>query len=430
MSHTPPLRALARAVKSCARELSRAPAARREEAIRAIARALDARRADVLSANLSDIEAAQAAGLSAPMIDRLTLTHARVDALHDALIEIAAQPDPVGAVTREWTRPNGLRVRRVRLPLGVILMIYESRPNVTLDAAALCLKSGNAAILRGGSEARATNAALFTLVSEGLRAAGLPPESVVMVPTQDRDAIDELVTFSDEIDLVIPRGGAGLIQRVVAHSRIPVVRHDQGICHVYIDGAADPKKALEITLNAKTQRPGVCNAMETLLVDAAAGALLPALLASLVGAGVEMRLCPLALALAHSHPNAHDNPEWSKRLTPATPADWDTEFLSLTLAVRVVEGVEGAIAHIDAHGSRHTAAIITEDAAAAERFTRDVDASCVLVNASTRFNDGGELGLGAEVGISTTRVHAFGPMGAESLTAEKFVVWGEGQVRR
>jgi len=426
-----PLRALARAAKDAARAMARAPAAQRAAAIRAIAEGLSARRADVLSANRLDVEAARAAGLSETLTDRLSLTHARVDALQGALLEIAAQPDPVGATTREWSRPNGLRVRRVRLPLGVILMIYEARPNVTLDAAALCLKSGNAAILRGGSEARATNAALFTLVSAGLSAAGLPPEAVVMVPTQDRDAIDELVTLSEEIDLVIPRGGPGLIARVVARSRIPVVRHDQGICHVYIDAAADPRKALDIAVNAKTQRPGVCNAMETLLVDSAvAAAHLPALLAALDARGVELRLCPAALAAAGDAAcDASGDASWRARLAPATPADWDAEFLSLTLAVRVVDGVEGAVAHIDAHGSRHTAAIVTEDAAAAERFTREVDASCVLVNASTRFNDGGELGLGAEVGISTTRVHAFGPMGAESLTAEKFVVWGDGQVR-
>lgn len=425
------LRALARAAKGASRELARAPAARREEAIRAIARALDARRADVLSANLIDLEAGREAGLSAPLLDRLTLTHARLDALHDALLEIAAQPDPVGAVTREWARPNGLRVRRVRLPLGVILMIYESRPNVTLDAAALCLKSGNGAILRGGSEARATNAALFALVAEGLREAGLPPEVIAMVPTQDRGAIDALVTFSEEIDLVIPRGGAGLIARVVERSRIPVVRHDQGICHLYIDAAADLEKATAIAVNAKAQRPGVCNALETLLVDAAvAREALTRALPALAARGVALRLCPAALAaLPSAAPSAALSSDWRAQVSPAADADWDTEFLSLTLAVRVVEGLEGAIAHIDAHGSRHTAAIVTEDAAAAERFTREVDASCVLVNASTRFNDGGELGLGAEVGISTTRVHAFGPMGAESLTAEKFVVWGDGQVR-
>jgi glutamate-5-semialdehyde dehydrogenase len=409
---------LAEGARLASRQLARASAETRAKAIKAIAGALNRRRADVLSANLNDLERAREAGLSAPMIDRLTLNHARLDQLLITLEEIAAQPDPIGAETRAWERPNGLKVKKVRLPLGVILMIYESRPNVTLDAAALCLKSGNAAILRGGSEARETNAALFALVAEGLQEVGLPHASIVMVPTQDREAIDALLEMSEQIDLVIPRGGAGLIKRVVAKSRIPVVRHDQGICHLYVESSAQLEEAVKLTLNAKTQRPGVCNAIETLLVDArVAPSFLPLVGRALRDACVTLKACPRAFPLL------------CDPVEEATEEDWATEFLGLTLAVRVVDDIEGAIEHIDRYGSRHSAAISTQDEAAAARFIEAVDASCVLVNASTRFNDGGELGLGAEVGISTTRIHAFGPMGAEALTAEKFVVIGQGHVR-
>lgn len=409
---------LAQSARLASRQLARASAETRAEAIKAIGAALNRKRADVLSANLNDLERAAEAGLSAPMIDRLTLNHARLDQLLVTLEEIAAQPDPIGAETRAWERPNGLKVKKVRLPLGVILMIYESRPNVTLDAAALCLKSGNAAILRGGSEARETNAALFALVAEALQEVGLPHEAIVMVPTQDREAIDVLLEMSEQIDLVIPRGGAGLIKRVVAKSRIPVVRHDQGICHLYVEASAKLDEALKLTLNAKTQRPGVCNAIETLLVDAQiAPSFLPLVGRALRDAHVTLKACPRALPLL------------CDGVEEATEEDWATEFLGLTLAVRVVDDLEGAIDHIDRYGSRHSAAISTQDEQAATRFIEAVDASCVLVNASTRFNDGGELGLGAEVGISTTRIHAFGPMGAEALTAEKFVVIGQGHIR-
>ena len=411
------LHPLAQAARSACRPLARAPAAARSKAIAAMADHLEERTSEVLAANAQDVAAAQQRGMAAAMRDRLTLDAQGLAKLASALREIAAQADPVGATTRRWTRPNGLEVRRVRLPLGVILMIYESRPNVTCDAAALCIRSGNAVILRGGSEAAHTNLALSVSVRAGLEAAGLPADAVVLVPTQDRDAIDTLITFDDCIDLVIPRGGEGLIRRVASNSRIPVLQHYKGVCHVYVDAQADLAMAENIAQNAKIQRPGVCNAMETLLVDRLiAPRFLPGLVTSFVQKGVEIRGCATTVALA---PEA----------VPATDRDWDTEFLSLILAIRVVDGVNGAVEHIDRHGTQHTASIVSQDAAAVETFVTQVDASCVLVNASTRFNDGGELGLGAEMGISTTRLHAYGPMGAESLTSEKFVVVGQGQIR-
>ncbi len=389
----------------------------RTAALAALADVLGARQGEVLAANHEDVERARAAGTSGAMLDRLTLTPARLQALVTAVREVAALPDPVGQTTRTWRRPNGLEVARVRLPLGVILMIYEARPNVTIDAAALCLRSGNAVILRGGSEAQRTNAALIACVHQALERAGLPPAAAQLVPTQAREAIDVLLTFDEAIDLVIPRGGEGLIRRVVEKSRIPVIKHYKGVCHVFVDSRADLAVAERIVENAKVQRPGVCNAMETLLVDrAVAERFLPAMAKKLTARGVELRGCPRTRELV---------PE----TRPASDLDWDTEFLELVLAVRVVDGLDEAIAHIDAHGTQHTASIVTQDEAAAARFVREVDTSCVLVNASTRFNDGGELGLGAEMGISTTRVHAFGPMGVEALTAEKFVVHGEGQIR-
>ena len=411
------LHPLAQAARHASRPLARAPAVARSRAIAAMADHLREHQSEVLAANAKDVAAAQQSGMAAAMRDRLTLDRHRLEALAGALREIAAQTDPVGATTRTWTRPNGLQVRRVRLPLGVILMIYESRPNVTCDAAALCIRSGNAVILRGGSEAAHTNLALSVSVRAGLEAAGLPADAVVLVPTQDRDAIDALLTFDDCIDLVIPRGGEALIRRVASNSRIPVLQHYKGVCHVYVDAHADLIMAANIAQNAKIQRPGVCNAMETLLVDRLiAPQFLPGLVTSFVQKGVEIRGCATTVALA---PEA----------VPAIDRDWDTEFLSLILAIRVVDGVNGAVEHIDRHGTQHTASIVSQDAAAVETFVTQVDASCVLVNASTRFNDGGELGLGAEMGISTTRLHAYGPMGAESLTSEKFVVVGQGQIR-
>ena len=408
---------LAQAARNAARPLARAPAAQRTAAIAALAQGVRVHAALIERANQEDLSHGQAAGLSPAMLDRLNIGGPRLQALAHTLEEIAAQPDPLGAVTRTWQRPNGLDVRKVRLPLGVVLMIYESRPNVTLDAAALCLRSGNVAILRGGSEAARTNAALAQAVQEALASAGLPAEAVQLVPTQAREAIDLLLRMDDCIDLVIPRGGEALIRRVVHNSRIPVVRHYKGVCHVYVDGAAALEPALRIVENAKVQRPGVCNAMETLLVDAAiAPKFLPLALAQLKARGVELRGCPRTCALVPG-------------TAAATVQDWDTEYLDLVLAVRVIDGVQGAIEHIDRHGTHHTASIVSEDAAAIAQFTEQVDASCVLVNASTRFNDGGELGLGAEMGVSTTRIHAYGPMGAEALTAEKYVVYGHGQIR-
>jgi glutamate-5-semialdehyde dehydrogenase len=411
------LRSLAEKARRAARPLARATAAQRTRAIEAVAEQLLGDRHAIEAANAEDLARAREAGLAAAMLDRLELRGPRLTGLASALRDIAALPDPVGAVSREWARPNGLVVRKVRLPLGVILMIYESRPNVTVDAAALCIRSGNAVLLRGGSEASRTNAALMACVRAGLAVVGLPEDAAQLVPTQARDAIDLLVTFDDCIDLVIPRGGEGLIRRVAEKSRIPVVRHYKGVCHVFVERTADPAMALTILENSKVQRPGVCNATETVLVDApVASSFLPRAVERLRARGVELRGCERTRAIVAD-------------MKPATDLDWDTEFLDLVLAVRVVDGLEGAVAHIDAHGTQHTAAIVTQDPRVADRFTAEIDASCVLVNASTRFNDGGELGLGAEMGISTTRVHAFGPMGVEALTAEKFVVQGSGQVR-
>ena len=408
---------LAQAARNAARPLARASAAQRTAAIAALARGVRTHAEFIEGANREDLKLGAASGLSKAMLDRLDITGTRLTDLAAALDEIAAQPDPLGAVTRTWQRPNGLDIHKVRLPLGVVLMIYESRPNVTLDAAALCLRSGNVAILRGGSEAAHTNAALAGVVQEALASSGLPVEAVQLVPTQEREAIDLLLQMDDCIDLVIPRGGEALIRRVSQNSRIPVVRHYKGVCHVYVDAKADTEAALRIAENAKVQRPGVCNAMETLLVDAAiAPSFLPRALQHLQAQGVQLRGCERTCAIVPG-------------TAAASVQDWDTEYLDLILAVRVVDGVNGAIEHIDRHGTQHTASIVSEDAEAIAQFTQQVDASCVLVNASTRFNDGGELGLGAEMGVSTTRIHAYGPMGAEALTAEKYVVYGHGQVR-
>ena len=351
------------------------------------------------------------------MQDRLRLDAARVAGLSRAIREIADAPDLLGRVEKTEQRPNGLEVQRVRIPLGVIAMIYEARPNVTTDAAALCLKSGNACILRGGREAFESNRALAAAVREGLVAAGLPADAVQLVPTTDREAIMELVKLDELIDLCIPRGGEGLIRYVAEHARVPVIKHYKGVCHVFVHAAADPLVALRIVDNAKTSRPGVCNALETLLVDRAiATAFVPSLVERLAGK-VELRGDDATRALG------------GEAVRPATEEDWFAEYLDLILAVRIVDGLDGAIAHIEQYGSNHTESIVTTDPAAAERFLREVDSSTVMVNASTRFADGGELGLGAEIGISTTRLHAYGPMGAEGLTTTKFVVRGNGQVR-
>jgi glutamate-5-semialdehyde dehydrogenase len=408
---------LARAARRAGREVARAGVEKRTAALVAIADAVEKRRAEILAANRADVEAGIADGLSAAMVDRLTLDDKRLDGVIAAIREVAALPDPVGQVVKAWTRPNGLRVERRRIPLGVIAIIYEARPNVTTDAAALCLRAGNAVILRGGKEAFRSNQALAACIGEGLERVGLPPAAARLVPTTDRAAMAELLTFDEDIDLVIPRGGEALIRFVAEHSRIPVIKHYKGNCHVFVERTADVEMALRICENAKVQRPGVCNAVETILVDAPIAATFVPLLAERLGrAGVELRGDERARAAAPS-------------MRPATEEDFATEFLDLTVAVGVVDGLEAAVKHIERFGSSHTEAIVTRDEAAARRFVDDLDSSTVVVNASTRFADGGQLGLGAEIGISTTRLHAYGPMGAEELTTTKFVVTGEGHVR-
>ncbi|HWO18256.1 MAG TPA: glutamate-5-semialdehyde dehydrogenase [Kofleriaceae bacterium] len=411
------IRGVAEAARQAARIVAKAPEAARSAAIAAIADAIDRARPEILAANARDVAAGHEAGLGAAMIDRLRLDDARIAGLSRAVREIAAAPGLVGRVERAEVRPNGLEVQRVRIPLGVVAMIYEARPNVTTDAAALCLKAGNACILRGGREAIESNRALLGAVHAGLVAGGLPAEAVQLVPLTDREAIADLVKLDELIDLCIPRGGEGLIRYVAEHARVPVIKHYKGVCHVYVHAAADLDAALRIVENAKVSRPGVCNALETLLIDAAiAPAFVPRLVAAL-GDRVELRGDPATRELG------------GDAVRPATEADWYAEYLDLILAVRVVDGIEAAIAHIERYGSSHTEAIVTREDAAAERFVREVDSSTVLVNASTRFADGGELGLGAEIGVSTTRLHAYGPMGAEGLTTTKFVVRGAGQLR-
>jgi glutamate-5-semialdehyde dehydrogenase len=406
------IRSVALAARAASRTLAKSTEARRTAALLAIADAIERSRAEILAANARDL--AGAGELAPAMRDRLMLDDARVGKLSAAVREVAAQPALLGRVDRDEVRPNGLAVARVRIPLGVIAMIYEARPNVTSDAAALCLKSGNACILRGGSEALETNRALLAAIHAGLAAAELPTECVQLVPMTDRDAIADLVQLDDLIDLAIPRGGEGLIRFVTEHARVPVIKHYKGVCHIYVHAAADALAALRIVVNAKTQRPGVCNAVETVLIDRAiADGFVQALAAALPT--VELR--------------GDETVQGLITCTPATEADWYAEYLDLILAVRVVDGIDAAIDHIERYGSSHTESIITQDPAIAERFVREVDSSTVMTNASTRFADGGELGLGAEIGISTTRLHAYGPMGAEGLTTTKFVVRGTGQVR-
>ncbi|MEP6860116.1 MAG: glutamate-5-semialdehyde dehydrogenase [Deltaproteobacteria bacterium] len=406
------MRSVAEAARAASRIVARATEDQRNRANLAIADAIGAATSDILAANARDLAAHP--DLAPAMRDRLVLDEARVTALANAVREIAAQPALLGRVEGTEVRPNGLQVSRVRIPLGVIAMIYEARPNVTTDAAALCLKAGNACILRGGREAAETNRALLRAVHAGLAKAELPTETVQLVPVADREAIADLVKLDELIDLCIPRGGEGLIRYVSEHARVPVIKHYKGVCHVYIHAAADPEVALAIVRNAKVQRPGVCNAAETVLVDRAiAKDFLPRLVAALPE--VELRGDDEARAIV--------------AITAASEADWGAEYLDLILAVKIVDDLPGAVAHIERYGSNHTEAIVTTERAAAEQFLRDVDSATVLVNASTRFADGGELGLGAEIGISTTRLHAYGPMGADGLTTTKFVVRGTGQIR-
>jgi glutamate-5-semialdehyde dehydrogenase len=421
MTQPSELRKMALASREAARALATAPSGRKNEALRQMATALRAARDSILANNDEDLQAARGSGKNAAFLDRLALDAPRLEVMARAIEEVALLPDPVGQVTESWSRPNGLEVRKVRLPLGVVMMIYEARPNVTSDAAALCLKSGNAAILRGGSESTRTNRAIASALTRGLHTAGLPTAAVQLVPTTDRESMLELLSFDGLIDLCIPRGGEGLIRFVAQNARVPVVKHYQGVCHVYVHDAADLAMAERIIVNAKTSRPGVCNAAECLLVDASiAQRFLPLASAALVSHGVELRGCERTVSVLR---------ETGLPLKAASPDDFGREFLDLTLAVRVVEGLDEALAHIARYGSEHTEAIVTNSREAARRFTREVCASGVMVNASTRFNDGGELGLGAEIGISTSRLHAFGPMGLVELTAQKYVVEGDGQTR-
>jgi glutamate-5-semialdehyde dehydrogenase len=403
--------------RRAARSLAPRPRADKDAALGAIARGLETSADELLAANAADVDAARASGTKGALLDRLTLDGARLSAVAASVREIAALGDPVGEVVSESTRPNGIRIRRVRVPLGVIAMIYEARPNVTVEASALTLKAGNAVVLRGGSEAARSNGAFAEVITRAISSVGLPGDAVQVLPFTDRDAVRALVQESDLVDLAIPRGGEALIRFVTSNARVPVVQHYKGVCHMFLDRGADAEMATRIVLNAKMQRPGVCNALECLLVDAAdAARLLPAVGRALREAGCELRADSAALTLL---PGA----------TPATADDWGKEFLDTILAVRVVDGLEGALEHVAAYGSGHTEAILTPDAAHAERWRREVDAACVVVNASTRFHDGGELGLGAEIGIATSRLHWRGPMGLEALTTMKWVVDGEGQIR-
>ncbi len=389
----------------------------KRRALEHMALALEVRREPIVEANEKDIQYALQKGLSDAKIDRLKLTDKVLGEMAEGLRQVALLPDPVGEVTRMWTRPNGLRVGRMRIPLGVIGIIYESRPNVTVDAAALCIKAGNAVILRGGSEAFHSNQCLAEILRGSLGENGLPEDAVQFVGTTDRDAVLDMLKLDEHIDVMIPRGGEDLIRFVAEHARMPVLKHYKGVCHVYVDENADTDMAMRICLNAKVQRPGVCNAMETLLVhERIAERFLPAMAAAFRAEGVELRGCERTRSLVPD-------------CIPAREEDWYAEYLDLILAVRVVDNMDEAIRHITAYGSQHTEAIVTENFERAHRFLQEVQSSLVLVNASTRFNDGYQLGLGAEIGISTSRLHAFGPMGVEELTTTKFIALGNGQLR-
>ena len=408
---------IGRDARVAARELARAETHARNLALETIATAIERNSAQLLQANAKDVEAAKAKGLDAAMVGRLTLNEKSVAAMAEGLRQIAQLPDPVGEISNMRYRPSGIQVGHMRVPLGVIGIIYESRPNVTADAAGLCLKAGNAAILRGGSEAIHSNQSIGICVHEGLRAAGLPEQAVQVIETTDRAAVGELITMKEYVDIIVPRGGKGLIERVSNDARIPVLKHLDGVCHVYIDDRADSEKAVRIAVNAKTQRYGTCNTLETLLVHRdIAAAVLPPLARIYTDKGVELRGDDAARALV---------PE----MTAASEEDWYAEYLAPILAVRVVDGLDQAIDHIAQYGSQHTDAIVTEDWSRARRFLREVDSSSVMVNASTRFADGFEYGLGAEIGISTDKLHARGPVGLEGLTSLKWVVLGDGHIR-
>ncbi len=405
-----------REARAASRLMARADTASKNRALEAIAAAILKNSHKLREANAQDIEGAKSRNLEAAMIDRLTLTDKGISSMAEGLAQIAALPDPVGEIEDLKFRPSGIQVGRMRVPLGVIGIIYESRPNVTADAAALCLKSGNAAILRGGSEALHSNRAIAELVHEGLREAGLPESAVQVVATADRAAVGELITMRDYVDVIVPRGGKGLIERIMNEATIPMIKHLHGVCHVYIDDSADFEKAMRISINAKTQRYGTCNTMETLLVsEKIASRILPPLCEVYTQKGVELRGDEAARAIFP--------------MNAATVEDWETEYLAPILAIRIVKDIDEAMEHIHKYGSQHTDAIVTEDYSKARRFLREVDSSSVMVNASTRFADGFEYGLGAEIGISTDKIHARGPVGLEGLTSRKFVVLGDGQVR-
>ncbi len=409
---------LGRNARTAARQVAASSTAARNNALLAVRDALDGDRAALAEANAGDLARGREQGLEAALLDRLELTPARIDAMLEGLRQVAGLPDPVGSISDVNTMPSGIRVGQMRVPLGVVGIIYESRPNVTVEAASLCLKAGNATILRGGSEALASNQAIATCLGAGLAAAGLPATAVQVVATADRAAVGQLITMPEYVDVIVPRGGKGLIERISREARVPVIKHLDGVCHVFIDAGADHQMALDIALNAKTHRYGTCNTMETLLVAAAeADTLLPALGRAYAAAGVELRGCERSLALLPD-------------ITPATEQDWYEEYLAPVLALRVVADLDAAIDHISRYGSHHTDSIVTRDHGRAMRFLREVDSSSVMVNASTRFADGFEYGLGAEIGISTDKLHARGPVGLEGLTSRKYVVFGEGQVRR
>ena len=418
MSIQKQMEALAREAKDASRLMAKADGQSKDKALVVLAGLLESESEAIARENAKDIAAAEASGMDAAKLDRLRLTPTVLASMAKACLDVAAMPDPVGAIETMWQRPNGLMVGKMRIPLGVVCMIYESRPNVTVDSAILCLKAGNAVVLRGGSEAFHSNMALASLLSRALEEAGLPGGAVRLVPTTDRAAVPALCKLDEYIDVMIPRGGEGLIRSVVEAATMPVLKHYKGVCHLFVDENADLEQAVTIADNGKCQRPGVCNALECLLVhEKAAPAFLPMIASALGGRGVEFRACPASLALLG--PTAR----------PASENDWGYEFLDYVLAVRGVKDMDAALSHIAAYGSNHTECILTADHGRAMRFLREADASMVGINCSTRFNDGGELGLGAEIGISTSKLHAYGPMGLKELTSLKFVAFGQGQVR-
>lgn len=408
---------ISKQARHAALELSTIGTSKKDKAIELMSEGLTKYKAFIFEGNVKDLKNAKEQGLPCAFVDRLTITEKTIKAMADGILEVKALKDPIGEITKSWTRPNGLFVGKMRIPIGVILMIYESRPNVTVDASALCIKSGNAVILKGGSEAIHTNRAIVKILTSALNESGLPGDAIQFIDTADRDVLYQFLVQEDFIDLVIPRGGESLIMSVAEHSRIPVLKHYKGICHIFVDQGADIDMAKAICFNAKVQRPGVCNAMETLLVHKdASRVFLPGMIDMYKKAHVEIRGCERTREIV-------------KDIDTAAEEDWHTEYLDLILSVKVVDSLDQAITHINHYGSHHTDSIITNNLNSSTRFLREVDSSTVLVNASTRFSDGFQLGLGAEIGISTSKIHAFGPMGLEELTSQKFVILGNGQIR-